>query len=153
MELGPGQRQVLLFANGKRSVEELMSRVPEIQDDPDLLFAMESDGLIEMYDADLNEVVGSGTQSKRAHSDVRDEELATAESEPQDSLGNAKREIEADLYELLGRDANAAIAKLQQANSPEKLRQLMPKLLNLAKLSGGVKAGERFNRKHARWLA
>jgi hypothetical protein len=151
MNLDADQRQVLLFANGKRSVEELTDRVDGIRSNPDLLFDMEAEGLIEMFDPDLNDVVesrGASTESGPGKAGTQ-ERAAPA---PRDELGEAKRDIEADLYELLGRDANKAVARLQEVESAEDLGQLLPKLEQLAKLSGGVKAGERFGSKYARWM-
>ena len=151
MGIDSEQRQVLLFANGKRSLEELTSRVQAIQSNPDLLFEMEVEGLIEMFDPDLNEVGDSTDQDSRTANRAPDAPKRSAPA-PRDELGETKRDIEADLYELLGRDASKAIDKLQQIDSADGLSALLPKLEQLAKLSGGVKAGERFSTKYARWM-
>lgn len=140
MGLDAEQRQVLLFANGKRSIEELTSRVDAIQTNPELLFEMEAEGLIEMFDPEINEAADRASDGAKRSAPA-----------PRDELGETKRNIEADLYELLGRDANKAVEKLQQIDSADDLAELLPKLEQLAKLSGGVKAGEQFSSKYARW--
>ena len=150
MDLTSDQRQVLLYANGKRSIDELTSRVESIQSNPELLFEMETAGLIEMFDPDLNDVADSNNQAERARRVSNDSESQAPA--PRDELAKIKRDIEAELYELLGRDASDAVDKLQQIETADGLAAVLPKLEQLAKLSGGIKAGERFASKFGRWM-
>jgi hypothetical protein len=159
MNLDRDQRQLLLYANGKRSIEELSARVAAVDENPDLLFDMESAGLIEMFDPELGEVISAGSEAGRAEVG-----RAPSSSAPQrngrapsfgsesDSLADIKREIGAEITTLLGAEGSRAVRRLEQIDDWADLAALLPKLKELVKLSGGVRAGERFGSKYAPWM-
>ncbi|MDX1626582.1 MAG: hypothetical protein R3323_08715 [Wenzhouxiangellaceae bacterium] len=151
MSLDEDQRQILLYANGQRSIEALTALVPTLEENPDILLGMESAGLLEMVDPELGEVSSKRPEPAERKADTGQASVSSATSEER-SLTETKSELTADLSEMLGGDGRDAIRKVESVSDRESLKPLIAKLHELVKIYGGTKAGERFGTKYADWM-
>lgn len=156
MRLDEYQRQVLLFANGRRSIDAITSKVPMLKENPDILAGMQAAGLIEMFDPELDDIQPATARpiAKRAADSVYAPDSSRVQTTEQakkagvnfapDRLAEIKREMISELTKTMGNESREAIDRLDSVNSSEDLRALTEKLVQLLKLYSGAAAAERF---------
>jgi len=139
------QRKILLYANGRRTVDEVNKYVPETRSDPDLLLDMEAMGLIELVVMDDSLPVPRGEKSVTA----ANESVGVTAPAISVDVEALKRELIADLTKILGAESGAVVQRLQEMTSFSDIRALFPKIVDLIKLYSGAAASERLAGKFA----
>ncbi len=156
--LSDAQRKVLLYANGKRPMETLSQMIPAVGEHPDIIKGMRDDGLIELVDPELGEVIdGPGTPAPEAKapsggtgSPEASAQGASTTAGPE--LAKAKNALRPEINRLLGDEGRTVLERLDSVNDSEELRQLINKLVGLIKLYAGKPASERFASQFQQWL-
>jgi hypothetical protein len=157
--LSNAQRNVLLYANGKRSMEALSQMIPAVAEHPDIIIDMKNDGLIELIDPELGEVIDAGS-AREAHAQTgrgpgegaADAGQAGPGAGNQEDLSSIKNELRPEIQRLLGSEGDPALKRLDQITTRDELSQLIAKLVDLVKLYAGTPAGERFASQFRQWL-
>ena len=150
--LSEDQRKILLYASGNRSMEELARLVPEVEESPDILMAMEELGFLELHDPEIGQPahykpapqqsVQSGSESSSAAS------LDGATSSGK-GLSEMKREIISDLSGILGKESAAVVTKIDGVQDKGELVAFLPRIGELIKLYAGARVAEDFLARHA----
>jgi len=154
MRLDDYQRQILLFANGRRSIDDIVAKVPILEENPDILIGMQDAGLIELYDPELE----SAHQSQRTQLPPKANEQRAPAATIQDpspsafagnsiapeKLAETKRSMISELTKLLGGESRSAVDRVEAVKNEAELRELTEKLTNLIKLYSGASNAERF---------
>lgn len=156
--LTDAQRKILLYANGKRSMEAIGQMIPTVAEHPDIIIQMKETGLIELIDPELGEVIDPGgagqappetpSQGQTATPAAGAEQSRSAEQE----LNQVKSELRPEIDRLLGDEGKPALNRLEQVSTRDDLSQLLNKLTELVKLYKGAPAGERFASQFRQWF-
>lgn len=159
--LSNAQRKVLLYANGKRSMETLSEMIPAVADHPDIIIEMKDAGLVELIDPELGEVIdaGSAAEAQSATSAPSagsgpnaDAASGSGSSVGDDALTSVKNELRPEIKRLLGDEGKPALERLEQISTRDELAKLLNKLVELVKLYAGTPAGERFAAQFRQWF-
>jgi hypothetical protein len=154
MRLDEYQRQILLFANGRRSIDDIVAKVPVLEENPDILIGMQDAGLIELYDPELE----SAFQSQQTQITPKVTEQQASATTRQDlssgafagnpispeKLAETKRSMISELTKLLGSESRSAVDRVEAVKNEAELKELTEKLTNLIKLYSGASNAERF---------
>ena len=150
--LPESKRNILLYANGNRSMDELKRLIPEVKEAPDILTAMQELGFLELYDPEVGQVDSPQATSSRPNSGRKPQtsvvERSNADNSRSSALEGMKREIIDDLTNLLGDDSRKAIAKVESIENKEDLLRLLPRLRELVKLYSGARRADEFYRRY-----
>lgn len=136
--LDENQRQVLLYANGNRSVDELARLVPAIGDESDLLAAMVELGFLVMHDPDVDESDPAVTVAGTPASQGRTEEI--------------RGRLRAAVNSVMGSEAGAVLPRIDAARDDDELRRLIARIAELVELYSGARKRERFLREFDEFL-
>lgn len=156
--LSDAQRKVLLYANGKRSMETLSQMIPAVAEHPDIITGMRDDGLIELVDPELGEVIdpghgsGAGPATSTASESRSEPPSAPSGTDPSSEVLAAKNALRPEISRLLGDEGKAALERLETINESTELRTFVGKLVELVKLYAGKPASERFAAQFQKWL-
>ncbi|MGK7295407.1 MAG: hypothetical protein ACNS61_06190 [Candidatus Wenzhouxiangella sp. M2_3B_020] len=140
--LDENQRQVLLYANGNRSVDELARLVPAIGSESDLLAAMVELGFLAMHDPDVDEsgasANGSDTSARPADSERRPDEV--------------RARLRSAVDSIMGSEAGTIVPRIDAARDDDELRRLIAKIAELVELYAGARKREEFLREFDEFL-
>ena len=150
--LPEAKRNILLYANGNRSMDDLKRLVPEVKEAPDILMAMQELGFLELYDPEVGQVDSPQAAPSRPNSGRKPQtsvgEVLNADNSSLSELASMKREIIDDLTNLLGDDSRKAIARVEKIENKESLVGLLPRLRELIKLYTGARRADEFYRRY-----
>lgn len=158
LSLSNAQRKILLYANGKRSMEDLTELIPAIADHPDVVTQMRESGLIELIDPELGEVIDGSSSEPAAGPAPGAAAPSSAPAQPAPSaaggedLTEVKNQLRPEIERLLGDEGKPALERLNAVSSREELSQLINKLIDLVKLYAGTPASDRFASQFKKWL-
>jgi len=147
--LSEGQRKILLYANGSRTVEDFERLVPEVAESADILFVMEELGLLELYDPSLPDDVSARPAQAAAPSQAPQTSMQAPASNALDVI---KAKLTRDTAAILGSESGNALKRIESIKSEEELREVMAKLVELIKLYAGGRESELFIREYDEYL-
>lgn len=156
--LTDAQRKILLYANGKRSMETISQMIPTVAEHPDIIIEMKDAGLIELVDPELGEVIDVGSSDAPQSPGAGESQHRAADSgaaaggSSGAALANVKQDLAPEIKRLLGDEGKPALDRLEQIQSPDELSKLLNKLVDLVKLYAGTPAGERFASRFKDWF-
>lgn len=142
------QRQILLYANGRRSIEEISEKVPMLRNNQDLLIGMKEAGLIELIDPETDRSASIAPPVKAEPAAAPTAQPA-APAPPQPPVSSAqlkqiKISLTSDLIRYLGSEADEPIQGVETVSNAEELRVMVGELIELIKLYSGDIAAEHF---------
>ena len=153
------QRQVLLYANGRRSIEEICAKVPMLDENPDLIIGMEEAGLIELIDPEMDQFGSPEAIAGTSTTTAPQAAIATSANQPPIQTGTGpaispgqlsemKTAITSDLIHHLGSESDGPIQRIEAVSNGAELKSLGEKLVELIKLYKGNAAAENFASRH-----
>lgn len=150
--LSEEQRKILLYASGNRSMDDLARLVPEVEESPDILMAMEELGFVELHDPEIGQP-GNYQTSQQKSNVGQSAQPSTAQPSGANHAGSTditqmKREVISDLSSILGKESGTAVEKIDGLKSREELVSLLPRLGELIKLYAGSRMAEDFLARH-----
>lgn len=148
------QRQILLYANGRRSIEEISEKVPMLRENQDLLIGMEEAGLIELIDPEIDRFASIPTSTPTVAEPITappaqpaapvQPEANTQAPVSSAQLNQIKSSLNSDLVRYLGSEADGPIQRVEAATNAQELQAVVNKLTELINLYSGKTAAERF---------